>query len=278
MMDGIIFINKKQNMTSFDVLRILKRKYQVKLGHSGTLDPNATGLLMVAINKATKALNFMEASDKVYTATCQLGLKTDTGDIWGETIQKQTPRVIESHKLKEALEFFTKRQRQRVPMVSAKKINGKKLLEYHREKIPVETQYTDIEVYDIELINFNDDTFTIKAHVSNGTYMRTLCEDIAEYIGEIGTMSALERSSIGRFTLSDALDLDYLPEELDPIPTKDVIALKRIEDKALAQQVSWGQRIQLDVEDDLVLVDTGEYFAVYEREESNIFKSKRGLW
>lgn len=265
-------------MTSFDVLRIIRSKYRVKLGHSGTLDPNATGLLIVAINKATKALNYIEAEDKVYTATCTLGTITDTGDIWGEVLKEKTPQPINLEKLQEAIKHFTKKQSQRVPMVSAKKIDGKKLMEYHREGIEVPTQYTDIEVYNMELISHDDVSFTIKAHVSNGTYMRTLCEDIAEYMGEIGTMSALERSEIGRFTLEDALDLDNLPETLDPIPTKDAIVLPRIEDESLAQKVSFGQRISLKSNHDLVLIDTGEYFAVYERELNNTFRSKRGLW
>lgn len=265
-------------MTSFDVLRQLKFKYKVKLGHSGTLDPNATGLLIVAVNKATKALNYIEAEDKVYTATCQLGLKTDTGDIWGETIEEKKPQVIDQDKLKEALKFFTKKQSQRVPMVSAKKVNGKKLMEYHREGIAVETQYTDIEVYDIELLEVDAYSFKIKAHVSNGTYIRTLCEDIAEYLGELGTMSALERTSIGRFSVKDALDLDALPDVLEPIPTKDAIVLPRIEDASLSKAVSFGHRIELETKDDVVLIDGGEYFAVYEREDGNIFRSKRGLW
>lgn len=277
-MDGIICVNKKQNMTSFDVLRLLRRKYRVKLGHSGTLDPNATGLLLIAVGKATKALNYIEAKDKTYIATCQLGLKTDTGDIWGETIMTTQESRIDEIKLKTALRSFIGPQSQRVPMVSAKKIDGKKLYEYHREKIEVETQYTDIEVYDIKLLEVTESSFSFSASVSNGTYIRTLCEDIAESMGQIGTMSSLVRSQIGKYTLEDALDLDHFPEVLDPIPTKEAICLRKIYDEELEFKIKNGQRILLDIEEDEVLLDSGEYFAVYKREKENQFKSVRGLW
>ncbi len=277
-MDGIICINKKQNMTSFDVIRQLRFKYRCKLGHSGTLDPQATGLLLVAVGKATKALNYIEAEDKVYIGTCKLGLKTDTGDIWGETLERKTPQTIDKTKLETVLQSFVGEKSQRVPMVSAKKVDGKKLYEYHREGIEIETQYTDIEIYSIKLLSVDEDTFTFEAHVSNGTYIRTLCEDIAEALGELGTMSSLNRTSIGRFNLDGALDIDDLPDTLEPIPTKDAIVLERIVDPSLEFKVKNGHRLFFDTPHNQVLVDTGDYFAVYERIKDDEFKSVRGLW
>lgn len=277
-MDGIILVNKKKNMTSFDVIRLLRKKYKLKLGHSGTLDPNATGLLLIASGKATKALNYIDAHDKVYIASCKLGLKTDTGDIWGETLETKEPKPINEEALFKVIKSQIGKITQRVPMVSAKKIDGKKLYEYHRENIEVETQYTDIEIYDIEVLDIQEDSFTFKAHVSNGTYIRTLCEDIAEDLNEIGTMSSLLRSQIGDFKVEDALDLDALPDVLNPINTKDLITLEKIYVPNLEFKIKNGQRIQLDTTHDQVLVDAGEYYAVYQREVDDIFKSVRGLW
>ncbi|NLW15085.1 MAG: tRNA pseudouridine(55) synthase TruB [Erysipelothrix sp.] len=278
-MDGIVCVNKPQNMTSFDVIRILRRKYGVKAGHSGTLDPNATGLLLIAVNKGTKALNYIEAEDKVYVGTCTLGLKTDTGDIWGETLQSDTKEIALSKELLDPIiKSFVKKQKQRVPMVSAKKINGKKLYEYHRENIEIETQYTDIEIYDLELLDIKENSFTFRAHVSNGTYIRTLCEDLAEALGTIGTMSALNRTEIGRFNLDNAIDLDNLEDELKPIPVKEAVILPKIQDESLEFKIMNGHRIELDTKEDTVLLDSGKYFAVYGREKGDVFKSIRGLW
>lgn len=277
-MNGIVLVNKAKDMTSFDCVRDIRRKYKVKAGHTGTLDPQATGLLIIAINKATKALNFIEAEDKVYEAKCQLGLKTDTGDIWGETIETKAIKNFTKEELLQALNTYTGKQRQRVPMVSAKKIDGKKLYEYHREGIEIETQYTDIEVYSIELLDYDENTISLKAHVSNGTYIRTLIEDIAEALGNLGTMSALNRSEIGRFKQEDAIDITDLPDELKFIPTKDAIVLPKIEMHEIKDKIKNGHKLFLDTEADQVLVDAGEYFAVYERMENNLFRSVRGLW
>ena len=278
-MNGIICINKPKGKTSFDVVRYIQRELKVKAGHSGTLDPNATGVLIVAINKATKALQFLGLEDKVYTATLKLGLKTDTGDVWGETIDEAIVPPLDKETVMHILNTFIGKQSQRVPIVSAKKIDGKKLYEYHRQNIDVETQYTDIEIFDIQFIDFKDDEITFTAHVSNGTYIRTLCEDIAQALNTVGTMATLNRDQVGKFTMADCIDLDLVDETVTFIPTKEAISLPVVKDASLAMVLEHGKKIQLDHQiHDIVLIDAGEFYAVYKREQDNLFRSVRGLW
>ena len=278
-MNGIICINKPKGKTSFDVVRYIQRELKVKAGHSGTLDPNATGVLVVAINKATKALQFLGLEDKVYTATLKLGIKTDTGDVWGETIDEAIVPSLDKETVMHILNTFVGKQSQRVPIVSAKKIDGKKLYEYHRQNIEVETQYTDIEIFDIQFIDFKDDEITFTAHVSNGTYIRTLCEDIAQALNTVGTMATLNRDQVGKFTMADCIDLDAVDETVTFIPTKEAISLPVVKDASLAMVLEHGKKIQLDQQiHDTVLIDAGEFYAVYKREQDNLFRSVRGLW
>ena len=278
-MNGIICINKPKGKTSFDVVRYIQRELKVKAGHSGTLDPNATGVLIVAINKATKALQFLGLEDKVYTATLKLGIKTDTGDVWGETIDEAIVPSLDKETVMHTLNTFIGKQSQRVPIVSAKKIDGKKLYEYHRQNIEVETQYTDIEIFDIQFIDFKDDEITFTAHVSNGTYIRTLCEDIAQALNTVGTMATLNRDQVGKFTMADCIDLDAVDETVTFIPTKEAISLPVVKDASLAMVLEHGKKIQLDQQiHDTVLIDAGEFYAVYKREQDNLFRIVRGLW
>lgn len=277
-MQGFISIHKPEGMTSFDVVRKIKRVYKTKTGHCGTLDPNATGLLIVAVGSATKSLPYMGLETKVYEASLKLGLSTDTGDIWGEVLEKREVKPVNNDQVISVLHSFIGKQKQRVPMVSAKKIDGKKLYEYHRQNIEIETQYTDIEVYEIDLIELSEDTIKFRAFVSNGTYIRSLCEDIAEKLDNIGTMSSLVRSAVGDFKLDNAIALDEVTEETELQSPKDVITLPKIINVDLEFDIMNGKRIVLDTEFDQVLLDSGTYYAVYKREDNNIFRSVRGLW
>lgn len=277
-MQGFISIHKPEGMTSFDVVRKIKRVYKTKAGHCGTLDPNATGLLIVAVGSATKSLPYMGLETKVYEASLKLGLSTDTGDIWGEVLEKREVKPVNNDQVISVLHSFIGKQKQRVPMVSAKKIDGKKLYEYHRQNIEIETQYTDIEVYEIDLIELSEDTIKFRAFVSNGTYIRSLCEDIAEKLDNIGTMSSLVRSAVGDFKLDNAIALDEVTEETELQSPKDVITLPKIINVDLEFDIMNGKRIVLDTEFDQVLLDSGTYYAVYKREDNNIFRSVRGLW
>lgn len=266
-------------MTSFDALRKIKKVFHTKkVGHSGTLDPNATGVLVVAINRATKSLPYLDVFDKIYHAKIQLGLKTHTGDIWGDTLEEKALEPYTLEALEKVVQSFHGKQRQRVPMVSAKSVDGKRLYQYVLDGQSVETQYTDIEIYKIEILNYNESEIEIRAHVSNGTYIRTLCEDIANDLNNLGTMSYLEREQVGKFDLKDSIKLDDITINTPLLAVKDHLHLPVLEafDKRL--EISHGKRIELDSVHDKLVLDGNEFYAVYEREQNSTFKSVRGLW
>ena len=278
-MNGLICIYKEENMTSFDALRKIKKVFHTKkVGHSGTLDPNATGVLVVAINRATKSLPYLDVFDKVYHAKIKLGQLTHSGDIWGDTLEEKPLEPYTLEALENAVEGFLGKQRQRVPMVSAKSVDGKRLYQYVLDGESVETQYSDIEIYKIEILNYNKGEIEIRAHVSNGTYIRTLCEDIASALNNLGTMSYLEREQVGKFTLKDSIRLDDITIDTPLLEVKDHLCLPVLEafDKRL--EISHGKRIELDTVHDKLVLDGHEFYAVYEREKDSTFKSVRGLW
>lgn len=281
-MNGILCINKPQNMTSFDVVAKLRKSTRAKVGHSGTLDPNATGVLVLAMNQGTKALPYLGVEDKIYYAEIKLGYTTHTGDVWGDTTASQVIQEYTQEMLETVCQNLSGKYSQRVPKVSAKKIDGKRSYDYVFENKEVKQLYSDVEVYSIEIVKFDKESIAIRAHVSNGTYIRTLCEDIAEGLGNLGTMSLLNREAVGRFTLADCIDIDDLQNlellEKKVIHTKDAIQLPRIENENMEDYVKNGKRLKLNIEDDIVLVDAQEYYAVYKREKDNIFRSVRGLW
>lgn len=277
-MDGILCVYKPQNMTSFDVVARVRRILNAKVGHAGTLDPMATGILVLAINKATKALNYIGTEQKTYIAKLQLGTHTHTGDIWGDVIDTQSVPELTEDQVKEVLRTFLGTMTQRVPKVSAKKIDGRRSYDYVLKGDEVEQLYTEVSISNIELISFNSGVIEFGATVSNGTYIRTLCEDIAEKLGTIGTMSSLERTVVGIYTLSDAIKLEDVSMETPLDDVKSSIVLPKIVDESLSVLISHGKRIELDTQHDRVLLDGGDYFAVYERELGSRFKSVRGLW
>ena len=180
-MDGIILIDKPLGYTSHDIVGKVRRVLHTKkVGHCGTLDPEASGVLVVCVNKATKALQFLTSEDKHYVATIKLGISTDTYDMTG-TIQNQVPyrNDISLEQLDHVLTQFKGKQKQIPPIYSAIKVNGKKLYEYARAGETVEIQPRDIEIYSIECVALNEDEIQIRVHCSKGTYIRSLCVDIA---------------------------------------------------------------------------------------------------
>ena len=278
-MNGLIVVYKPQNMTSFDVIAQLRKKLNTrKIGHSGTLDPMATGVLVCAVNKATKCLPYIGVEEKTYIATLKLGTMYHTGDVWGNVIKEQALQDFSEDDLRSVLESFKGSSTQRVPKVSAKKIDGKRSYDYVFEEKEVEQLYTDINIKDIALISYTNDEIQFEASVSNGTYIRTLCEDIAEKLGNVGAMSALERTQVGIYGLDDCYSLDEIHENSQLLDVKKAIALEHIVDASLSQTIEHGKRITLTSENDTVLVDAGAFFAVYTRESGTTFKSSRGLW
>lgn len=267
-------MNKPQNMTSFDVIAILRKKLHVrKIGHSGTLDPMAQGVLLVLVGKATKILPYLENTDKEYIASFELGKMTSTEDIWGEITQEMKITPIED--LQALCKCFVGKQKQLPPMVSSIKVNGKKLYEYARENIKVERPLRDIEIYDIEALNQN----TIRVSCSSGTYVRSLIRDIAEKSGNLGCMSSLVRTRVGNFTLADCYELDEIDEQNVRLHSMyDALSYLSMIEVENEFDVVNGKKIRLDTSDDRVLmVKNREALAIYKRHHQNVFSCERGL-
>lgn len=218
-MDGIIIINKEQDYTSNDVVQIIKKKYNEKVGHTGTLDPMATGVLPILVGKGTLLSKYLINHDKIYVATLKLGIKTDTGDITGDIIKesKVDESILDKENVLKVLEEMKGEQEQIPPMYSAIKVNGKKLYEYARKGLTINIQPRIINIYNTELLNIDMENKEIQFRVScsKGTYIRTLCEDIAKKLGTIGTMSSLNREKVGDFEISEAIKLSEIKENLN---------------------------------------------------------------
>lgn len=216
-MDGIIIINKEKNYTSHDVVAIVKKVLKEKVGHTGTLDPEATGVLPLLIGKATKISKYLIEHDKIYRATLALGIKTDTADFTGNIIEKQDIKIPRVEKIKDVLFSMLGENKQTPPMFSAIKVNGKKLYEYARQGKTVEVPTRLITIYEIELEDIDEDKkeITFKVHCGKGTYIRTLCEQIAEKLGTIGCMKELARLRVGNFKIEDSVTIDELKQEGD---------------------------------------------------------------
>ena len=215
-MDGIIIINKPKNCTSHDIVRKAKKAFNEKVGHTGTLDPNATGVLPLLIGKGTQISKYIINHDKTYEAVLQLGEKTDTADIEGEVIETKPvdSKCLEAKFIEQTLKALEGEQEQVPPMYSAIKINGKKLYEYARNGEKVEIEPRKIEIYSLELININEANKQIEFRVScsKGTYIRTLCENIAEKLGTVGYMKELKRTQVGEFKIEDAITIEELEQ------------------------------------------------------------------
>lgn len=185
-MDGILIVNKPKNFTSQDVVsKVKKILNEKKAGHTGTLDPLATGVLPVLLGKSTKLSKYLIEHDKVYVAKIKLGQKTDTGDAEGIVIEEKNVPEISVEKAKKILDSFLGKGQQIPPMYSAIKINGKKLYEYARNGENVEVPPRNIEIYSINLLKIKDTEMEFEVSCSKGTYIRTLCEDIAKALGTV---------------------------------------------------------------------------------------------
>lgn len=214
-MDGLILINKQKGFTSHDVVNVIRKKLNTKkVGHTGTLDPNATGVLPILVGKATKISKYLMEHDKTYIATIELGEKTDTGDSEGQVIEeKSIPADLKKEDINNALQNFFGKQKQVPPMYSAIKINGKKLYEYAREGKEVKLEAREIEIYKIELLEYQNNKIKFEVECSKGTYIRTLCEDIAKKLGTVGYMEELQRTKVNNFRIEDSILLDDITLE-----------------------------------------------------------------
>lgn len=211
-MDGIIVINKEKEYTSHDVVAKLKKKLNIsKVGHTGTLDPNATGVLTILIGKGTKFSKYLINHDKIYEVELELGKKTDTADIEGKVIEeKNVDEKYIKENLLQVLESFIGKQEQIPPMYSAIKKDGKKLYEYARAGEKVEIEPRKIEIYKIDLNKYDKNIISFVVSCSKGTYIRSLCEDIAEKLNTLGYMKNLKRLQVGKFNIKDAVYIDKI--------------------------------------------------------------------
>lgn len=210
-MDGIISILKPPGMTSHDVVGYIRKHFkEKKVGHTGTLDPNAVGVLPICIGKATKVVDYIMEDLKTYRAELTFGSSTDTQDRYGETIS-QSDYLPSEEEIRSILPQFLGEYWQEPPMYSALKVNGKKLYELAREGIEIERKKRKIYIYNIDIISISHDKIMIDVICSKGTYIRTLCYDIAKALGTEGHMSFLIRIGTGNYTLEKS----YLLDELD---------------------------------------------------------------
>lgn len=232
-MDGIIVINKEKEYTSNDVVQIIKKIFKEKVGHAGTLDPMATGVLPILIGKGTLLSKYLINHDKIYVATLKLGIKTDTGDITGNIAEEKnvSEKCLKKEYIQKVFEEIRGEQEQIPPMYSAIKVNGKKLYEYARSGQKVDIKPRKINIYNTELIRIDTENKEIqfKVSCSKGTYIRTLCERIAEELETVGTMSSLKREKVGEFEIEQAVRIKDLSENFD---TNKLISIEKFfEDK-----------------------------------------------
>ena len=205
-MDGIILVNKEKGMTSRDVVNIVSHVcHTKKVGHTGTLDPMATGLLVICVGRATKLVEVLTSHQKEYIASMIFGIKTDTKDITG-TIIEQRETHMKSDQIKKVINNMPTTYQQEVPIYSAVKINGKKLYEYARKKEVVTLPTREVTIEKLQIIDWQEQEqkLTFLTRVSKGTYIRSLVEDIASHLNTIGTMTELIRTKVGHFTLENA--------------------------------------------------------------------------
>ena len=203
-MNGVIVVDKEKGKTSFDEIRKIRKEYNIKkVGHTGTLDPMATGVLPILVGEATKLSDYLMNHDKEYIATLTLGEKRSTGDSEGDIVVKEAVPTLNKEIVEDVLKKFIGEITQVPPIYSAIKVNGKKLYEYARKGEDVEIKPREVTIYSIELIDLMENNITFKVHCSKGTYIRSLCEDIAKELDSVGYMSYLRRTRVGNFTLED---------------------------------------------------------------------------
>lgn len=286
MKDGFLLLNKSKDWTSFDVCKKLSHKFSLeKIGHNGTLDPFATGLLLIAFGDATKLLSFMENDKKTYVAKLVFGKKTSTADLTGEVIEEKQISKVDIDTTKKVLKELTGAQKQIPPMTSAIHVNGRKLYELAHEGKTVERKARNIFIYDLTLENLEDNSITFKATVSKGTYIRTLGETIAERLNNVGYLETLERVQIGDFKIEHSKPIDQVSEN-DALDMFEVIktympVYKVLDDETL-KKVKHGGKLSLKLFSDLctqycVVDKDNNVQAIYQLKENEHYFCARNL-
>ena len=274
-MNGLLLINKDKNMTSRDVINKLNHIFSMKkIGHTGTLDPLATGVMVCLFGKYTKLVDLITSYNKEYIGEIKLGIKTDTLDITGNVIETQNVKVTNEDILK-VFDNFPKEYMQEVPIYSAVKINGKKLYEYARNKETIELPKRKVNIYNLELISFNKDIITFKVKVSKGTYIRSLINDLCEKLNTIGTMNNLIRTKQGNFDIKDSYKLEeilngnYKFQNIKEFLDYPVI---EIPDKYI-KKVENGNKVEniFNIEDKVIFTKNNKDLAIYENKNNTLY-------
>ena len=273
-MNGLIVINKPKGFTSRDVINKLTKIFSYKsIGHTGTLDPIASGVLVCLLGKYTKLSQDITAMQKEYIAKMKLGVKTDTGDITGNILKEESV-CISLDKIKEVFKTFPKVYMQTVPKYSAVKINGKKLYEYARENIDITLPKREVNIYSLEIIDYENNIITFKTCVSKGTYIRSLIEDLASKLNTYGTMVELTRTKQGDFTLDEAYTLeDVIDNKYKLKNIKEFLnyEVKEIPEDLL-KKIKNGVYINNDykINDKVIFTYQGKDIAIYENEKGTL--------
>ena len=280
-MNGIFAIYKEKGYTSRDIVNVLGKELGTKkIGHTGTLDPMATGILVVCIGQGLKLVELLTNHDKEYIAKIRLGIETDTLDITGNVLKEEIVRDYSKTEVEEVLKKFIGKIKQTVPKYSAIKINGKKLYEYARNGEEVELPVRDIEIYDLKLgSDIKNNEFYIKCHVSKGTYIRSLVRDIGESLGTVATMIELERTRLGNFCLDDTYTLDDIRSGMySMLSIQEVLDLPRVViDKDKEKKIRNGQVLDKFFDNDMVMImnEDNQLLAIYHTREDGKVKPYR---
>lgn len=274
-MNGVILINKEKNISSFGVVAKVRKILNIKkVGHSGTLDPEATGLLPILVGNGTKISKYLIEHDKTYIAKLKFGIKTDTADSEGEVIKKDNFKLDKKDEkfYIEIFNSFIGKSTQIPPIYSAIKVDGKKLYEYARENKDVEIKPREVEIYSIKIlyINYDENEIDFEVSCSKGTYIRTLCEDIAKKLKTCGYMKELKRTRIDNFKLEDAITLEELEQNKDneEYLKNNIISIEKVFENK--NRISLNQRkkelflngvkLTHDLKDDIYLVYSNNVF------------------
>lgn len=285
-MDGILLIDKPAGMTTRDIDNRLKYVFSTKkVGHAGTLDPFATGLVLIGLNQGTKALSLFEFLDKTYVAKLKLGAMTKSGDKDTEVIQEAPVPHLTREAIDEACSKLVGEQLQVPPMYSALKIDGTPLYKLARQDIEIVREPRKVTIFDIKVIEYSQEEQTIifEAHVSKGTYIRTLGEDLAKVLNTLGYLIELRRTKIGRFPISKAVPFDEVTEcsKVYSIPSGCYFIPKVPVDGETQKKIKNGIPIKVKTTKDLILFvdkeDINKALAFYMRDEGDVFKCRRGM-
>ena len=272
-MNGLLLVNKQSNITSSDVVIKVRKLLNIKkVGHTGTLDPMAEGLLILTVGNATRIQELITEKDKEYIATMKLGIKTDTYDTEGKILdQKEVPNNLN---IEEVLNSYIKKYNQEVPIYSSIKVNGKKLYEYARENIEVELPKREVEIKDIKLLSINNNEVTFKCLVSKGTYIRSLINDIGNTLGTYATMTKLIRTKIDNFSLDNSYTLEDIEKgNYKLISIEEILDYPKIEiDDDLYKKISNGVVLDntFNIKDKVLFIYNSNVKAIYYNDNNKL--------